>query len=257
MKKKDIVTGDFKMKILHINSYYSGSFFYKNLYDKQIEDKLDIDVYVPVPNDMGTSKLNLGEYTNISHNHGKYDRILFHLKHKKIYDDILKKYSIEDYNLIHAHSLFSNGFIAYRLYKKHQIPYIVAVRNTDINVFFKRMIHLRKLGIDILKNAKKIVFISKTYMDHLIEAYVPSRYKEAFLEKSVVIPNGIDQFWLENKFAKREKPNDKAINLLYVGVVDKNKNIEATIKACEILLDEGFDIKYTIIGKIKMSSKEL
>lgn len=239
------------MKIIHINSYYSGSFFYKNLYDRQIEDKLDIDVYVPVANGFESSKLDLGVYSNISHNHGRYDRLFFHVKHKKIYNDILKQYKIEDYDLLHAHSLFSNGYIAYKLYKKYNIPYIVAVRNTDINVFFKRMIHLRKLGIDILKEAKNIVFISSTYRDALMDEYIPREYRKAFLEKSVVIPNGINDFWLENKFYKREKAKDKKINLLYVGLVNKNKNIETTISACQMLIDEGFDVKYTIIGKIK------
>ena len=82
------------MKIIHINSYYSGSFFYKNLYDRQIEDKLDIDVYVPVANGFESSKLDLGVYSNISHNQGRYDRLFFHVKHKKIYNDILKQYTV-------------------------------------------------------------------------------------------------------------------------------------------------------------------
>lgn len=245
------------MKILHINSYYSGGFFYKNLYDRQIDDKSHIDVYVPVANGMETSKLDLGKYTNVSHNHGKYDRVFFHLKHKKIYNDILKQYKIEDYDLLHAHSLFSNGYIAYKLYKKYNRPYIVAVRNTDINVFFKRMVHLRKLGIDILREAKNIVFISKSYRDYLMDVYIPREHREEFLEKSVVIPNGINDFWLENKFYKRAKPEGEKINLLYVGLVNKNKNIETTIKACQMLLDVGFDVKYTIIGKIKDEKQKM
>lgn len=72
------------MKILHINSYYSVSNFYKNLYDKQIEDGLDIDVYVPVSTSIDTSDLELGKYSTISKNHNKYDRLFFHVKHNKI-----------------------------------------------------------------------------------------------------------------------------------------------------------------------------
>lgn len=239
------------MKILHINSYYNGSFFYKNLYNKQIEDKMDIDVYVPVANNTDLSKLSLGEYTKISPNHGKYDRALFHFKHNKIYKDIIKQYDIGSFDIFHAHSLFSNGYIAYKLNKKYGIPYIVAVRNTDINIFFSKMIHLRKLGINILRNAQKIVFISDNYKDLLLDRYIPFEYKEAISEKSRVIPNGIDKFWLNNIFYDRDKPKEKVINILYVGVVDKNKNIKATIEACRLLLDEGFNIKYTIVGAIK------
>lgn len=144
------------MKILHINSYYSVSNFYKNLYDKQKEHGLHIDVYVPVSKAIDTSKLELGDYTTISANHNKYDRVFFHIKHRKIYKDIINRYSMNDYSIIHAHSLFSNGYIAYKLYKNYSIPYIVAVRNTDVNVFFKKMIHLRRLGREILRNAKKL-----------------------------------------------------------------------------------------------------
>lgn len=39
---------EYNKKILHINSYYTASKFYKNLYDKQKEQGLDIDVYVPI-----------------------------------------------------------------------------------------------------------------------------------------------------------------------------------------------------------------
>ena len=99
------------MKILHINSYYSGSKFYKNLYDQQLNNGLDIDVFVPVPTSYKRLEEDFGPYTILSANHGKYDRMLFHLKHYKIYKDIVGKYNIEKYDLIHAHSLFSNGFV--------------------------------------------------------------------------------------------------------------------------------------------------
>ena len=129
---------EINMKVLHINSYYVGSNFYKNLYDKQKELGLDIDVYVPVSNAIDISKLQLGDYTTISRNHNKYDRFCFHIKHNKIYKDIVNKYTISKYSIIHAHSLFSNGYIAYKIYKKYRIPYIVAVRNTDVNTFLRK-----------------------------------------------------------------------------------------------------------------------
>ena len=42
---------------------------------------------------------------------------------------------MNEYSLIHAHSLFSNGYIAMRIKQDYGIPYIVAVRNTDVNTF--------------------------------------------------------------------------------------------------------------------------
>ena len=89
------------MDVLHINSYYSGSSFYKNLYDKQKKSGLDIDVYVPVSTSLDTSNCKLGEYTMINANHNKYDRLLFNRKQNKILKDIMKKFKINNYSKIH------------------------------------------------------------------------------------------------------------------------------------------------------------
>jgi len=238
------------MKILHINSYYSASRFYKNLYDKQIANGLDIAVYVPVPRGINIPLKQLGEYTTVSSNHNKYDRIFFHLKHKKIYADVVKKYEIKAFDIVHAHSLFSNGYIALKLKRAYGSPYIVAVRNTDVNTFFKYMIHLRKLGIEIMKEAEKVIFLSSPYRDLVIEKYVPDNLKDAILAKTEIIPNGIDDFWIKNKCCLGHHPKQDNLKLLYVGVIDKNKNLLATIKAIRLLQQKGYDVQFTVVGKI-------
>jgi len=239
------------MKILHINSYYSGSKFYKNLYDKQIKSGIDIDVFVPVPSTYKSDGFDYGEYTKICKNHNKYDRYIFHLKHNKIYNDIKKRYNIEDYSMVHAHSLFSNGYIAMKLKEEYGVPYIVAVRNTDVNVFFDKMIQLRKLGIQILENADKVIFISKPYKNHTISKFIPKEIKKDIDNKSVIIPNGVDDFWLKNKPNKKKHIEKNKIKLIYVGRVDSNKNIETTIKACKLLIGQGYEVSYKIVGQIK------
>ncbi len=266
LKKKVIVIGGCKdsflhgeetdMKILHINSYYNGSNFYKNLYDKQKESGLDIDVYVPVPviKAIDSNKSHMGDYTIVSVNHNKCDRFFFHIKHNKIYKDITNIYSINNHSIVHAHSLFSNGYIAYKINREYGIPYVVAVRNTDINLFFAKMLHLRNIGINILKNAEKIIFISESYKRYTIDKFVPEKFKKEIMAKSIVIPNGIDEFWMQNKFKERIASHGKRIKLIYVGIIDDNKNIGTTTKACEILIRQGYEVTYTIVGKI-MSNK--
>ncbi len=100
------------MNILHVNSYYAQGTFYKQLYDEQKRTGMAIDVYVPTPVPVNR---DLGNYTIVSINHKKYDRYLFYLKHTKIYRDIKKTYQLNDYSAVHAHSLFSNGYIAMRI----------------------------------------------------------------------------------------------------------------------------------------------
>lgn len=238
------------MKILHINSYYSAGKFYKSLYDHQIIKGLDIDVYVPVSSSYEPTNFDYGTYTTISKNHNEYDRYLFHLKHNKIYKDIQDKYNIEEYSLIHAHSLFSNGYIAMRLKEQYGIPYIVAVRNTDLNLFFKKMIHLRFLGIKILKEAHQIIFLSKSYRDQVIEKYIPKQLKTTIYNKVSIIPNGIDKFWYDNIGLQKKKPKMSDLKLLHIGDINKNKNIETTIKAIDILFRKGYNIKLDVVGKV-------
>lgn len=242
------------MKILHTNSYYNGSVFYKNLYEYQNKSGIDIDVFVPVPYSYVDPEFDYGAYTKISKNHHKFDRLVFHLKHFKIYKDIISKYDIKSYSTIHAHSLFSNGYIAMKLKKQFGNPYIVAVRNTDVNTFFKKMIHLRKMGLEILNNSERIVFLSKSYRDEVIQKYVPKNLKEKIFDKSIIIPNGIDDFWLNNKGNSREISDKKELNLLYVGVINKNKNIITTVKAVEILQSKGINAKLTVVGRTEDSA---
>lgn len=241
------------MRVLHINSYYSGSKLYKNLYDQQEKNGLDISVFLPVASQLDNND-DFGEYTTISVNHKKYDRFIFHLKHSKILKDITNKYDMEKYSLIHAHSLFSNGYVAMKLKEKYGIPYMVAVRNTDVNTFFKRMVHLRKMGIRILENADQVIFLSKSYRDKVIEKYVPVDLKAKILNKTLIIPNGIDDFWLKNRGNIRTTPNKKDLRLLYVGVINKNKNVTTTIKALDLLIKEGIKARLTVVGRIEDQS---
>lgn len=238
------------MKMLHINSYYSTSEFYKNLYNEQINKNIDLDVYVPV-NTKLTSEFDYGKYTNISKCYNKIDRLFFHVKHHKIYKDINKKYNINDYSMIHAHSLFSNGYIAMKLKEKYNIPYVVAVRNTDVNLFFKRMIHLRKIGVKILRNADRIIFLSEAYKNQVLNTYLLENIREEICSKISIIPNGIDDFWFENISNARKSKLDKKIRFIQVGDINKNKNILTTVKALKLLESEGYTVSLDLVGKIK------
>lgn len=236
------------MKILHINSYFIAAPLYKNLYDKELELKQDIDVYVPVNKKTSINHERLGEYSRASKVFSTFDRVFFYRKHKKILSDIKETYDLKEYDIIHAHSLFSNGYIALQLYKEYGIPYIVAVRNTDVNVFFKKMIHLRKLGREIIANAKKVIFISEPYKKTVIEKYVYDRENTA--EKSLVIPNGINDFWIEHLYHHHKDSSSQNIKILAVGDIDKNKNHITTLKTCESLSKDGYDVEFNIVGRI-------
>jgi glycosyltransferase involved in cell wall biosynthesis len=236
------------MKVLHLNSYYSKSFFYKNLYDRQIENGLCVSVFVPVECSFIHSGFDYGNYTKLSRNFLNIDRFLFISKQLKIYNDLLKRYDVREYDIIHSHSLFTNGNIALMVKRNFNVPFIVAVRNTDLNLFFK-LPFLKRLGVEILKEASGVVFLSRSYLEEVMDRYIPGQFRDELLKKTFVIPNGLDDFWLNNKGTPKNILDKKRLKLVYAGKVDKNKNVTATAKAIEILLKDGYDIEFTIVGK--------
>src|SRR5699024_5537052 len=132
--------------------------------------------------------------------------------------------------------------------------YIVVVRNTDVNTFFKYMIHLRKTGVKILLEASKVIFLSNSYKDLVVDKYIPKQFKNEVLNKSLVIPNGIDQFWLKNKSSKLILNNNKpkeSFKVLQVGVIKKGKNQQMSVKVVEKLRERGYVCGLTLVGEIK------
>jgi glycosyltransferase involved in cell wall biosynthesis len=241
------------MKILNINSYYYSSSVHRQLQKSLEELQLDLFTYVPVARGYmprGECQYGHEEQVKRVECYNKNDRYIFHIKHHKILNNLINGFDIKKFDILHAHSLFSNGYIAMKIKEKYGIPYIVAVRDTDVNTFFKKLIYLRSLGNKILLEAENIVFLSKPYRDHLIKRYVKVENQDIILKKSYVIPNGIDKFWLENKGFSKTLRNKNEIKLLYVGSICKRKNILTTIKAIDILKQKGYNIRFTIVGKV-------
>src|SRR5690606_29171751 len=116
---------------------------------------------------------------------------------------------------------------------------------------FKYMIHLRRIGIEILKNANRIVFLSETYRNNVIENYVPQHLKKDLYNKTSVVPNGIDEYWFRNKGHVKTLKRPNEIKLLQVGVINKNKNIEITVKSIEYLREKGFNVQLSLVGRIE------
>ncbi|AQL55898.1 glycosyltransferase [Abyssicoccus albus] len=240
------------MKILHINLNYKVSGIYKELNKVQLKDSdLDPTIWYPV----NKSDEIKGEANNIfiSKSLTKSDKFLFNTRKKKLINVYNNKMN-DNYDLIHCHSLFSNGILGYEIAKQNEIPLIIAVRNTDINIFFKYFKHLKYQAIKALLYAKKIVLISHSYKEKFL-SYIPIKYKKSISDKIIIIPNGISDFWIEN-INDSETNKSKTFKLLTVGHIVKNKNQLNVAKAVKNINDITGKVKidYTIIGKVKDNS---
>ncbi len=237
------------MKVLHINRNYLTSPLHQVMM-RHLNNLEEIDSHVFAPTDSASEAvIKPDENVYVSECFKKRDRLIFDLKQKKIIKAIENAYDLDEFSCIHAYTLFTDGNSAMVLSKKYSIPYIVAVRNTDVNDFFKKLPFMRKRGIEILKHASVICFLSETYRKEVFNKYIPLKLHDYLLKKTCIIPNGIDDFWLKNQFTEKRLIHNP-LKLIYAGRIDNNKNIETTLKAMKVLENKGYSSQLTVVGGI-------
>lgn len=239
-----------KNSILHINSNYAYTRLHQCMLEK-LDTKNDIEnrVFVPVY-DKAAAVVKTDDKVLVCECFKKWDRLFFDHKQSKICKALEAHHTVKEFALIHAHTLFTDGNCARQMSKKHGVPYVVAIRNTDVNLFFRLMPHLRRRGIRIMRDAAAIFFLSDSYKQQVFDQYVPLKYRVELEAKTHIIPNGIDDFWLDNQPDRPQKIAD-TIKLIYAGRIDRNKNIPTTQKAMQILRERGYDVSLTVVGKVE------
>lgn len=247
------------MEILHLCSYYIGNKLYRNLFKALSREGVSQVISVPVKSSklIGKNEIEHGEnlifhYENIL---TLSDKFLYKSKIKKQLKKIEERIDFnKDIDFVHAHTVFSDGGTAYLLHQKFGKKYIVNVRNTDINIFWKYGKHLRKFMIQILLKAEGIIFLSPAYMEETLKL-LPDDIVEKVYFKCKVIPNGIDQYWIKYKKPFDSFEKSKPIKLLFIGTLNKNKNVEATLKACALLKQRKIQVTFDIVGSGNYEAK--
>lgn len=234
------------LRSLHISNDYNNSKVYEKLHFTLLANKIDNYFFVPT-----YIKYSGPLHKNVVHSNSfrKIDRFFYYYKQNKIFNELVKYVQEIKPSLLHGHFVFSSGYLCLKIKQMFNIPYLVTVQNTDLNVFFKYMIPLRFLGLKILLNADTIIFINSAYKDSLLKKYIPKKYHEEIIEKIEIIPFGIDSYWLENKNSPKEVPTKK-LNIITVGVINKNKNQLSVARAIQLLNNNGYEISYTLIGDV-------
>ena len=173
-----------------------------------------------------------------------HHRVLFRTKIRLIYKTVCRLVDPGNFDLIHAHTLYSDGAVALRLKEQFGLPYVVAFRNTDLNVFMRWRPDLSQIGRRVLQEAAQVVFLSPAYRTKLLAGLQPDLRSVVKL-KSSVLPNGLDLFWLEGE--ARLSRTGPQLRLLYVGDASHNKNIGATLRAAELLARRS-SVQLTLVG---------
>lgn len=126
-----------------------------------------------------------------------------------------------NFDLIHAHYLLPDGYIALKISEKYGIPYILNVRNQDIQYIET----ISKLNPDyqkatkILRNAKSILVTNLGYKKFI---------EKRFNIKCEIIPHGIEKEVFDVPIPSKE--NGKVIITTLADTL-KTKNVDWVIKA--------------------------
>lgn len=239
------------MKILHIASDFSNTKVHSNL----VRELDNLGVSQVVFNPIRTIRKDTVGKNEFQAQHTQfvyavvvkpYHHYLYHVKQYCLFKALQKRVDVTDINLTHAATLMTDGGVAYKLYRKYHIPYVVSLRNTDINGFLDKMPHTWHDARTILLNAKRIFFISQGLKEKFENHKVIKPILSQIEDKFVLMPNGIDDYFISNI----RKDQRIGHGVIYIGDFSNNKNVLRLGKAVLQLRDENGleDVKLTLVG---------
>lgn len=242
------------MKLLYLTEDYLYSKVHNNLLNALLNQDPSLVIYVfsPIRNN---NRFGLGDsYTHnerlieisplidISHLLYKFD---FRAKIRCKVRLIETLIPIREIDVIHAGTLYSDGYTALLLKKKYCIPYLATVRGADVMFYAKKMPHLWLKGINVIRHSGSIVCVTPSIKSRLLSMWF-HRGVRSILNTSEVINNGIDNIWL-NDISVQPKPIGSPIRVLYIGRFDSNKNVKRLVDAI-LTVKNKYPIRLTLIG---------
>ena len=252
------------MNVLHICNDYLGSKVHENLYLNLASFNIRQTIFYPFRKSKSKQLQDFEKKFDhnllVSKPLKGYHRVLFRSKIRFLFFNLSKESNLKNFDMLHATTLFSDGAVALMVKKKFKIPFIVAVRSTDIDTFLRFRPDLILIGLEVLKEASAIIFISTALKERFLNHPLIFKQKLLLLSKCLVINNGIDSFWLNNRLNQKKQNANK---ILYVGSLIKRKNILELTRAVLELNEEGVNCNLSIIGgggyyqkKVKMLSEK-
>lgn len=143
--------------------------------------------------------------------------------------------------MIHASTLCLDGAAAFELSKKFGIPYIVAVRNTDVHAYYDKLFWRKSYFTKVLLNTEKVVFISPKYKENFLIHHIPVSKRDLAESKMTVILNGVNKVFLDNKNTTKKELGD-SFRLILVAAFYDGKGLVKTIQAIDKLRAKGVKV---------------
>lgn len=247
-------------RILHLANDFPGSRVYNQLIQTIDQRGVQQTIFTTIRSvdERGKNAVDFatdGSTIYYSDNWCPWHRVFFKLKAKSNYKHLLKLIDTKNITHVHAHTLFSDGVLALKLKRDYGIPYTVTIRNTDINVFMRFMVHTWEVGKSVIQNADKVICISPAHIKRVQQwrACPPD-----FSDKVINIPNGINSDWLNHlSCAINPHQADTPWKLLYIGNFTSNKNIPRLMEAVLKLKENGYNLQLHLIGGNGNDTKQI
>ncbi len=238
------------MNILHICCNLAGSTVFHELFEALRDKGVAQTVFVPEKRACDVGKnVPAGVPTHVALTVRPSDALLFSRKAKRTIPEIERKVDLKAVTMIHAHTLFTDGWIARDLSEKYNIPYVVTLRYSDIEVIWKMEPHLRPMARRILLGAQRVVFLSGAAKEKVLARCLRGRDAAQVGEKAVVIPNVLRPEWLTA--APREQAQTP-LRVGFAGRMNKRKRPLDALCAVHEASAQGVPCVLRAVGEGKL-----
>lgn len=234
-------------KILQLSSDFQYQALYPNLIKGLSDEGFEQIVFLQKRDDK--PYIELSDVNNVtvlqSFRHKAWMKILFKKRISAIRKDIEHMLQLSEVTLTVSYFLFSDGAVANELFKRHGIPFVVAIRNSDVNHYFKYRFWLKGYIKGVFLNASRIIFPSPSYIKIIEEIVGKAFFEQHIRNKIEVVGNIIHNRWFKN--VKNKEKLTGEINLLYAGEFSKNKRLEAIISSFD-LFSKKYKARLFLVG---------
>ncbi|WP_123041893.1 glycosyltransferase [Cohnella candidum] len=182
------------------------------------------------------------------------DEFLFRLmgiQTKLLARRLRRQIDVGRYQVLHAHNIFPDGAIAYRLHRKYGIPYVLTLHDVDRFHSYPKEGPHRELGSAILSHASKVLAVSNRVKSNIREH----------------VPNGRSVELLYNTFWTQDHLSDtgsgKRKRIVTLASLIKRKGVHELLRAFREVLGRYPDYELMMIGQgselgpLKKAAEEL
>lgn len=231
------------MNVLHICRNLAGSTVFPQMFEALGAEGIRQTVFVPENTEANRNKNVPRDIpTHYAVTLRASDTLFFSQKAARTVPYIEANLDLTDVELIHAHTLFTDGSIALGLAERHNLPFVVTLRYSDIAVIWKYELHLRPLARRVLRAAKAVVCLSPVVREQVLR--FPGCGGEEMEKKCMVIPNGLDPAWLEGT-APRQCPRHP-VRVGFAGNMNRRKRPLDALEA--VHLADGGKGRFVFLG---------